>query len=105
VIVEPPAASLTTSGFLDFCLGWANRDDQSSALMFSGWKFQLVCPLPRKPIKIPSPPRLWGLRHETFTGKFRYYVSTVGTDEEVVRAYIKNQEKEDHRVEQLSIFK
>jgi putative transposase len=34
-----------------------------------------------------------------------YFVSTVGTDEEVVRAYIREQEKEDHRVEQLSLFK
>ena len=34
-----------------------------------------------------------------------YFVSTVGTDEEVVRAYIRNQEKEDHRIEQLSLLK
>ena len=34
-----------------------------------------------------------------------YFVSTVGTDEDVVRAYIREQEKEDHRIEQLSLFK
>jgi len=34
-----------------------------------------------------------------------YFVSTVGADEEVVRVYIQDQEKEDHRVEQLSLFK
>jgi len=34
-----------------------------------------------------------------------YFVSTVGTDEEVVRAYIREQEKEDQRVEQLTLFK
>ena len=28
-----------------------------------------------------------------------YFVSTVGTDKEVVRVYIKEQEKEDRRVE------
>ena len=33
-----------------------------------------------------------------------YFVSTVGTDEEVIRAYIRDQEKEDHRVEQLKLF-
>ena len=33
------------------------------------------------------------------------FVSTVGADEEVVRAYIQDREKEDHRVEQLSLFK
>ena len=34
-----------------------------------------------------------------------YFVSTVGADAEVVRAYINNQEKEDQRIEQLSLFK
>lgn len=34
-----------------------------------------------------------------------YFVSTVGTDEEVVRAYIRNQEQEDQRIEQLHLFK
>lgn len=34
-----------------------------------------------------------------------YFVSTVGTDEEVVRTYIRDQEKEDKRLEQLSLFK
>ena len=34
-----------------------------------------------------------------------YFVSTVGADEEVVRVYTRAQEKEDHRVEQLSLFK
>jgi putative transposase len=33
-----------------------------------------------------------------------YFVSTVGTDEEVVRAYIRDQEKEGHCIEQLSLF-
>ena len=32
-----------------------------------------------------------------------YFVSTVGADEEVVRGYIRDQEKEDHRVG-LSLF-
>ena len=34
-----------------------------------------------------------------------YFVSTVGADEEVVRNYIKEQEKEDHRIQQLSLFR
>ena len=34
-----------------------------------------------------------------------YFVSTVGADEEVVRVYIKEQAKEDHRIEQLTLFK
>ncbi len=33
-----------------------------------------------------------------------YFVSPVGTDEEVVRAYIQTQEKEDKRLEQLTMF-
>ena len=34
-----------------------------------------------------------------------YFVSTVGADEAMVRAYIRNQEQEDQRVEQLKLFK
>jgi putative transposase len=34
-----------------------------------------------------------------------YYVSTVGHDEAVVREYIRHQEEEDKRLEQLDLFK
>ncbi len=34
-----------------------------------------------------------------------YFVSTVGADEALVRAYIRNQEQEDQRIEQLNLFK
>ena len=34
-----------------------------------------------------------------------YFVSTVGRDENQIREYIKNQEKEDQRVDQLNFFK
>lgn len=34
-----------------------------------------------------------------------YFVTTVGRDEDVIREYIKNQEKEDQRLEQLNLFK
>ena len=33
-----------------------------------------------------------------------YYVSTVGRDEEVIKAYIKNQEAEDQKLDQLKLF-
>lgn len=33
-----------------------------------------------------------------------YYVSTVGRDEATIREYIRNQEKEDTRLEQLEMF-
>ena len=32
-----------------------------------------------------------------------YFVSTVGTDEDILREYIRRQEKEDERLEQLSL--
>jgi putative transposase len=32
-----------------------------------------------------------------------YFVSTVGRDEQVIRAYIRDQEKEDRRVEQMRL--
>ena len=34
-----------------------------------------------------------------------YHVSTVGRDEKAVREYIKSQEQEDRRLDQLSLFK
>ena len=33
-----------------------------------------------------------------------YYVSTVGADEAVITAYIQRQEKEDERIDQLTLF-
>jgi len=45
---------------------------------------------------------------KNFTGQHfwarGYYVSTVGRDEATIRLYIKNQEKEDQRLDQLSMF-
>ena len=32
------------------------------------------------------------------------YVSTIGADEKVIRAYIRNQESEDKRLDELSLF-
>ena len=47
-------------------------------------------------------------RRRNFTGqKFwarGYHVTTVGRDEDVIRAYIRNQEKEDRRLDQLDLF-
>jgi putative transposase len=34
-----------------------------------------------------------------------FFVNTVGRDEEVIRAYIRNQEKEDQRLEQLNLWR
>lgn len=48
-------------------------------------------------------------RRQNFTGQHfwarGYWVSTVGKDERVVREYIKNQEKEDQRLDQLEMFR
>jgi len=45
---------------------------------------------------------------KNFTGQHfwarGYFVSTVGTDEEIIRAYIQRQEQEDRRLDQLSMF-
>jgi len=47
-------------------------------------------------------------RKKNFTGQSfwarGYSVSTVGKDEEAVREYIRHQEAEDRRIEQLSLF-
>ncbi len=52
--------------------------------------------------------RTFGGRSPTFTGEHfwarGYFVSTVGRDEEVIRNYIRNQEQEDRRVDQLKLL-
>ncbi len=51
--------------------------------------------------------RKFGGRKRNFTGEVfwarGYFVSTVGLDEEMVRAYIRNQEQEDERYEQMKL--
>ncbi len=51
--------------------------------------------------------RKFGGRQRNFTGEVfwarGYFVSTVGLDEEVVRAYIRNQEHEDERLDQMKL--
>jgi len=53
--------------------------------------------------------RTYGGRKKNFVGEHfwarGYYVSTAGKDEQAVRDYIKKQEKEEERLEQLNIFK
>jgi putative transposase len=53
--------------------------------------------------------RVYGERKRNFVGQNfwarGYFVSTVGRDEAVVREYIRKQEKEDERIEQLSLFR
>ncbi len=52
--------------------------------------------------------RNYGGRKKNFTGQNfwarGYYVSTVGKDELAVREYIRKQEHEDRRIEQLRLF-
>jgi putative transposase len=47
-------------------------------------------------------------RRQSFTGQHSwargYYVSTVGRDEAAIREYIRRQEAEDQRLDQLNIF-
>ena len=51
--------------------------------------------------------RRFGGRVKNFTGEVfwarGYFVSTVGLDEEIVRAYIRNQEQEDERYDQMKL--
>jgi len=53
--------------------------------------------------------RTYGGRKKNFVGEHfwarGYYVSTAGKDEKAVREYIKKQEEEEERLEQLSISK
>jgi putative transposase len=51
--------------------------------------------------------RHFGGRQRNFTGEVfwvrGYFVSTVGLDEEMVREYIRHQEKEDDRYDQMKL--
>jgi putative transposase len=53
--------------------------------------------------------RVYGERKKNFVGQHfwarGFLVSTVGRDEGVVREYIRNQEEEDKRLDQLSMWK
>jgi putative transposase len=53
--------------------------------------------------------RVYGERKRNFTGQSfwarGYFVSSVGRDEETIRRYIQNQEKEDERLEQLGLWR
>ncbi|WP_295435157.1 IS200/IS605 family transposase [uncultured Thiodictyon sp.] len=52
--------------------------------------------------------RVYGERRRNFVGQSfwarGYFVSTVGRDEGTIREYIKNQEQEDTRLEQLNLW-
>ena len=53
--------------------------------------------------------REYGERKRNFDGQHfwarGYFVSTIGRDEEVIRNYIRHQEKEDERLEQLGLWR
>jgi len=50
-----------------------------------------------------------GERRQNFVGQSfwarGYFVSTVGRDEEVIRNYIRNQEQEDQRLDQMNLWR
>jgi len=52
--------------------------------------------------------RVYGERKRNFVGQHfwarGYFVSTVGRDEEVIRRYIRDQEKEDERLDQFNLL-
>ena len=53
--------------------------------------------------------RVYGERKRNFVGQHfwarGFFVNTVGRDEEAIRAYIRNQEKEDQRLEQMNLWR
>jgi putative transposase len=53
--------------------------------------------------------RVYGERKRNFVGQHfwarGYFVSTVGRDEEVIRNYIRHQEQEDRRIDQMDLLR
>jgi putative transposase len=52
--------------------------------------------------------RVYGERQSNFVGQHfwarGFFVNTAGRDEEAIRTYIRNQEREDQRLEQLNLW-
>jgi hypothetical protein len=52
---------------------------------------------------------MYGERKRNFVGQHfwarGYFVSTVGRDEELIREYIRHQEEEDKRLEQINLWR
>ena len=53
--------------------------------------------------------RMYGERKRNFVGQHfwarGYFVSTVGRDEDLIREYIRHQEEEDKRIEQINLWR
>jgi putative transposase len=53
--------------------------------------------------------RLYGERKQNYAGQSfwarGYFVSTVGRNEKTIREYIRNQDKEDERLDQMNLRK
>ncbi len=53
--------------------------------------------------------RVYGSANAMFVGQHfwarEFFVNTVGRDEDAIRAYIRNQKKEDLRLEQLNLWR
>jgi putative transposase len=53
--------------------------------------------------------RVYGERKRNFVGQHfwarGYFVSTVGRDEEMIREYIRHQEEEDKRIDQMNLWR
>ena len=53
--------------------------------------------------------RVYGERKQNYAGQSfwarEYFMSTVGPDEATIREYIRNQEKEDQRLDQMNLWK
>jgi putative transposase len=51
----------------------------------------------------------WSAGKRNFVGQHfwarGYFVSTVGRNEEMIREYIRNQEKEDNRLDQMNLWR
>jgi len=53
--------------------------------------------------------RVYGERKQKYAGQSfwarGYFVSTIGRDEATIREYIRNQKKEDQRIDQMNLWK
>ena len=84
--------------------------DEYESLSHTTWdcKYHVVF-IPKCRRKTTHMARVYGERKRNFVGQHfwarGFFVNTVGRDEEAIRAYIRNQEKEDQRLEQMNLWR
>jgi hypothetical protein len=84
---------------------WLQESGAGSCLPLIVWIANHPAGAPAAPFPRPGPPLAKRARVAGTAWTRGYFVSTVGRDEEVIREYIRHQEEEDKRVDQMKLWR